>query len=77
MLSPGSRWRVCCSLDRACVQAGPGVWTAKVGDLWPLLRRLPYPLAVNEALLLLVLVAASQQASGQVWRGLTGEGVRT
>ena len=57
------------------MQAGPGLWTAKVADGIPLLRRLPYPLMVNECLLLLVLVCGNQQGGGQIWRTLSGKQV--
>ena len=59
------------------MQAGPGLWLYKLQDAIPLLRKLPHPLQANEALLLLVLFAASQQAGSQVWRTLTGDQVGT
>ena len=64
------------AIQHSCLQAGPGLWTAKVGDSIPLLRRLPYALKVNDSLLLLVLVAGCEQVSGQIWRTLTGNSVR-
>ena len=58
---------------QSVLQAGPGLWTAQI----PFADKLPYPLQVNESLLLLVLVAGCQQASGQIMRTLSGKSVRS
>lgn len=51
----------------AIAQGGPGLWRYNLQEVLP---QLPISLHVNDALLLVVYVAGTQQLGGQIWRTL-------